>query len=68
MLRSNSGSSTLRNDSRKRTYIITTSRMTSGEELNLLNGLSGLQRNGINPLYPGLNVRQSGTVSRTMPP
>jgi hypothetical protein len=40
--RSNSRSSTFLSDSGKRTYIITTSRMTSGEELKYRNGLSGL--------------------------
>jgi hypothetical protein len=40
--RSKSRSSTLRNDSGKRTYISTTSRITSGDELNRLNGEGGL--------------------------
>jgi hypothetical protein len=34
-------SSTFRNDSRKRRYIITTSRINSGDELNRRNGLGG---------------------------
>jgi hypothetical protein len=38
MPRSNSTSSTFRNDSGYRTYIITTSRITSGEESNQRNG------------------------------
>ena len=42
MPRSNSRSSTLRSDSGCRTYISTTSRITSGEESNQRNGLSGL--------------------------
>jgi hypothetical protein len=40
--RSNRRSSTLRKLSGNRTYIITTSRMTSGDELKRLKGLSGL--------------------------
>ena len=42
MPRSNSRSSTFRSDSGYRTYIITTSRITSGEESNQRNGLSDL--------------------------
>jgi hypothetical protein len=41
MPRSNSRSSTFRNDSGKRTYIITTSLITSGEELKRRNGEEG---------------------------
>lgn len=40
--RSNSRSSTLRSDKGNRTYIITTRRMTSGDELNRRKGLGGL--------------------------
>jgi hypothetical protein len=40
MPRSNSRSSTLRSDSGYRTYIMTTSRITSGEESNQRNGSS----------------------------
>jgi hypothetical protein len=39
--RSNSRSSTFRSDSGKRTYIITTRRITSGDELKRRNGLGG---------------------------
>ena len=42
MSRSNSRSSTFRSDSGKRTYIITTSRITSGDELKHRNGEGGL--------------------------
>ena len=42
MPRSNSRSSTFRRESGNRTYIMTTSRMTSGDELNRRNGLGGL--------------------------
>jgi len=42
--RSNRRSSTFRNDSGKRTYIRTTSRITSGDELKPLNGLGGFAR------------------------
>jgi hypothetical protein len=42
MPRSNSKSSTFRSDSGKRTYIMTTSRITSGEELKHRNGEGGL--------------------------
>jgi hypothetical protein len=48
--RSNSRSSTFLNDSGYRTYIITTRRITSGDELKQRNGLAGLQ---------GLGMRQS---------
>jgi hypothetical protein len=41
MPRSNSTSSTFRNDSEKRTYISTAKRMISGEELTRRNGLGG---------------------------
>ena len=41
MPRSNSRSSTFLSDSGYRTYIITTSRITSGEESNQRNGLGG---------------------------
>ena len=44
MPRSNSRSSTLRNESGKRTYIMNTRRITSGEELKQRNGLGGLAR------------------------
>ena len=44
MPRSNSRSSTFRNDSGNRTYIITTKRITSGDELNRRNGRGGLAR------------------------
>lgn len=50
--RSNSRSSAFRKDKGKLTYIITTNRMTSDEELKRLNGLSGLQRLGIEPPHP----------------
>ncbi|EHJ59515.1 hypothetical protein NSU_3543 [Novosphingobium pentaromativorans US6-1] len=40
--RSNKRSSTFRSDSGKRTYINTTSRITSGEELKHRKGLGGL--------------------------
>lgn len=42
--RSNSRSSTFRSDSGNRTYIITTSRITSGDELYRRNGDGGLAR------------------------
>ena len=42
MPRSNSRSSTFRSESGKRTYIKTTNWITSGEESNQRNGLSGL--------------------------
>jgi hypothetical protein len=42
MPRSNSRSSTFRNDNGKRTFIITTSLITSGEELKRRNGEGGL--------------------------
>jgi hypothetical protein len=42
--RSKSRSSTLRRLSGNRTYIITTRRITLGDELNLRNGLSGFAR------------------------
>ena len=59
MPRSQSKSSTFRRDKGKRTYIITTSRMTSGDELKRLNGLAGFRRLGINPPYPRyLNLQQ----------
>ena len=38
----NSGSSTVRNDSKNRTYISTTSRITSGDELRHRNGEGSL--------------------------
>jgi hypothetical protein len=44
MPRSNSRSSTFRKLSGKRTYIITTRRITSGDELKRRNGLGGLAR------------------------
>lgn len=40
-------SSTLRSDRGKRTYIITTNRITSGDELKYRNGLAGLLGRGI---------------------
>ena len=47
--RSNNRSSTLRRLSGKRTYIITTSRITSADELKYLNGFADLV---IQPVYP----------------
>jgi hypothetical protein len=41
MPRSNSRSSTFRSESGNRTYIMTTSRITSGDELKRRNGLGG---------------------------
>jgi hypothetical protein len=46
MPRSNSGSSPLRDDSGKRTYICTTRRITSGDELKHRNGLAPDDRVG----------------------
>ena len=48
MPRSNTRSSTLRNDSGNRTYIITARRMISGEELKYRNGFTDLL---IHPIY-----------------
>jgi hypothetical protein len=45
MPRSNSRSSKFRSDSGYRTYIITTTRITSGDELKQRNGLPGLAPN-----------------------
>jgi len=47
--RSNSRSSTLRSESGYRTYIVTTSRITSGEESNQRNGLGGLVMARVSP-------------------
>ena len=52
MIRSNSRSSTLRSDSGNRTYSITTSRITSGEEWNYRNGLTGFQGRDMPVPYP----------------
>jgi hypothetical protein len=49
--RSNNKSSTFRKLSGNRIYIMTTSRITSGEELKYLNGLAGLRGRGIRGLY-----------------
>jgi hypothetical protein len=65
--RSNNRSSTLRKLSGNRTYIITTRRMISGDELKYRNGLSSLRGLGIaqpcrNPL-----ITESGAVALTAP-
>ena len=55
MPRSNRRSSKFRRLRGKRTYIRTMSRITSGDELNPLNGLGGLARDlrGIGAIYQG---------------
>ena len=52
--RSASKSSTLRKLKGKRTYIITISRMMSGEELKKQSGLAGLQGRGTGAPLPSL--------------
>lgn len=46
---------------------MTTSRMTSGEELKRLNGLAGFRGLGIALPYPNPLTLQSGAVSLTVP-
>jgi hypothetical protein len=50
--RSNGRPSTLRSDRAQRTYIITTSRITSGEEFKHRNGMAGLRGRAIPVAYP----------------
>ena len=57
--RSNSRASTFRSDSGNRTYIMTTRRMISGEELKQRNGLAGWRGLGIGRNYPPKPALQS---------
>lgn len=52
-------SSMLSGDSGSRTYIVTTKRITSGDELNLLSRLAGLQGHGMEILARDRSNHQS---------
>jgi hypothetical protein len=65
--RLNSRSSTFLRLSGKRTYISTTSRITSGEELKYRNGLAGLRGRGMHPPYPAPSL-PAGALGLTEPP
>ena len=65
--RSNYRPSTFRKLRGKRTYIITTRRMTSGDELKYRNGLAGFLSLDINPPHPHHLNRQSGAFALTGP-
>ena len=67
MRSSNSRSSTFRRDSGKRMYIITTSRMISGDEWKYRNGLAGLRGRGMASLYPLRCSIASGAILLTLP-
>jgi len=70
MPRSNNRSSTFRRLSGNRTYIITTSRITSGEEWKYRKGLAGLRRRGMPLLYPtgGLIANRCSSFDTTLRP
>ena len=67
MPRSNSKSSTFRRLSGKRTYIMTTRRITSGEEWKYRNGFAGLRGRPINGSYNSSHSIASGAFLLTVP-
>ncbi len=67
ILRSASRSFTFRSESGDRTYIITTKRMISGDELKYRNGLSGLRGLGMPLPYPIRCVSLTSALALKVP-